>query len=222
MATVSVASVISRVSTLLQDTTNVRWPQAELAMYISDAQREVALFKPDACIKVSSVKLDSGTRQAIPSDGVALIEVTRNMGTNGSTPGNAIRVCSREILDAQYPGWHSSAQTVAPVHYTFAPNNQKGFFVYPPNTGAGYVEVVYNASPSDVSATGTLQIDDVWMPSIINYTMHRAYSKDAEYAANAQLAQAYYQAFVASLTGRTNAEQAISPNRSIQNPNAPK
>lgn len=218
MSNVSVNAAIERVSLLLQDVTNIRWPQDELLKFVSDGQREIALLKPDVCISISSLPLVSGTRQSIPSNGVSLIEITRNI------PGNAIRVVSREILDAQIPNWHGASPTAAVVHYTFNPSNQKGFFVYPPNNGSGVVEIVYNVSPAELTLGSTLQIDEVWLPSIVNYALYRAYSKDAEYAQNANLAVAYYQAFVASLTGRSGAEASIQSNAITApfNPNVPK
>ena len=59
------------------------------------------------------------------------------------------------------------------------------------------------------------------VPAIVNYALYRCYSKDAEYAANAQLAAAYYQAFNAQMVGRTNAEMGSDVNRNSAgtNPN---
>ena len=68
---------------------------------------------------------------------------------------------------------------------------------------------------------GTLDLDGTWVPAIVNYTLYRCYSKDAEYVANANLAVAYYQAFNAQMTARTAAEQAADVNRNSAgtNPN---
>ncbi|MCK2097522.1 DUF6682 family protein [Thauera aromatica] len=221
MATLTAANVISRVSTLLQDTTNIRWPVAELLQYISDAQREIVAFKPDACVKTAVSTLAAGTKQALPADGTTLIDITRNMGTNGTTPGRAPRLVTREILDAQNPNWHAGTPAAEVVHYTFDPQNQKAFYVYPPQpaSGQGSLELIYAAAPSEVAQGGSLQLDDTWMPAIVNYALYRCYSKDAEYAANANLAVAYYQAFNAQMVGRTSAEQAVDVNRnSAANP----
>ena len=49
---VTVQSVIDRVQKTLQDTTGVRWPVVdELVLWVNDAQREIALLKPDASAK---------------------------------------------------------------------------------------------------------------------------------------------------------------------------
>ena len=205
MATLTTTPILTRVAALIQDPTNVRWPKPELLAYLSDGQRELCLFKPDACAKTAVVNLVADTRQVLPSDGVVLIDVVRNMAGSKRAP----RVVTREILDVQTPDWHTSAPDVDIKYYTFDPQNQRVFYVYPPNTGTGSLEVVYAVSPPELADGDALQVDSVWLPALVNYVMYRCYSKDAEYAANANLAVAYYQAFTNLLAGKTSAEAAL-------------
>ena len=111
MATVTVASIVVKVQTILQDVTGIRWPEAELLGWLNDGQREVVLYKPNAFVTNENLQLVQGTRQDLPASGVQLIDVVRNMGTSGSAPGRAIRITMREILDAQVPDWHNPAIT---------------------------------------------------------------------------------------------------------------
>ena len=47
--TVTVQSVLDRVQQTLQDTAGIRWSSTnELVLWVNDAQREIALYKPDA------------------------------------------------------------------------------------------------------------------------------------------------------------------------------
>ena len=226
MATIQVNSLVSRAATLIQDATNVRWPTNELIDWLNDGQREIVLIKPQASVKNESVSLTTGsTKQSIPASGVQLIDVTRNMGSAGNTPGDSIRVVSREVLDAQRPSWHSDVNADGKIkHYMFDPRDPKTFYVYPkaPAT-AHYVEVIYSASPTDASAGGVIQIDDIYANALLDYILYRAYSKDAEYAGNAQLAVAHYQAFSNSLGAKTQNELSQNPNLSVAgfNPNVP-
>jgi hypothetical protein len=215
-------SVIQRASTLLQDTTNIRWPQAELLDWLNDGQREIVLFKPNAYSRNVVVPLVAGTKQALPADALALTEVVRNMGANGTTPGGAIRVVNREILDAQVPNWHAATPNAAAKHYIYNPLDPKVFYVYPPQpaTGQGRVEIIYPAVPGNITLADNILLDDIYLTVLVNYIMHRAYSKDTEYAANATLASAYYQAFTAMLGSKTASEAATNPNaRPAGNPN---
>lgn len=215
MAAIQVNDVVVRVGQLLQDTTHIRWPLAEKLQYITDAVREVCFYKPDACVKTAVTNLVAGTKQAIPAEGTTLIGIVRNMGVGGATPGFAPRAVMRDILDSQHPEWHKSAASAEVKHFIFDPQNQRVFYVYPPQpaTGQGSLELVYSAEPGNATENGTLDLDGTWLPAIVNYALYRCYSKDAEYAANAQLAAAYYQAFNAQMVGRTNAEQAADINR---------
>jgi hypothetical protein len=104
--TVTVQSVIDRVQVTLQDTTGIRWPVVgELVLFVNDAQREIALLKPDASATTANVQLVTGTRQTIPAAGNRLLALVRNMSdtSGGATGGRAIRLVSGEVLDAQTP-----------------------------------------------------------------------------------------------------------------------
>ena len=227
MATIQVNSLISKAATLIQDATNIRWPTDELLGWLNDGQREVVLLKPQACVKNESMSLTVGSsKQQIPASGIMLIDVSRNMGAAGSTPGDSIRITSREVLDAQRPSWHSDANADNKIkHYMFDPRDPKTFYIYPkaPAT-AWYVEVIYSASPTDCATGGTLQIDDIYANALLDYVLYRAYSKDAEYAQNAQLALAHYTAFSNSLGVKTQNEAQQNPAMVVTgfNPNVPK
>lgn len=223
MATITVSSVLTRCAVLLQDPTNIRWPQSELLDWLNDGQREIALYKPNAFVKNQSKQLSPGTKQALPADGVSLIDVVRNMGTNGTTPGNAVRAVSREILDSQTPSWHASTAAAAAKHFVYSVLDPKNFYVYPPNDGTGNVEIIYVAAPADATLGSTITLDDIFVTALVNYILYRAYSKDAEFAANATAAQAYYQAFQGNLAGKAGAEAASNPNAALMpfNPNLP-
>ena len=95
----------------------------------------------------------------------------------------------------------------------FDPQDQNQILVYPPqpSVSPGSLVITYAAAPTEAVAGGTLTIKDVWLPVIVNYVLFRLYSKDADYAGNANLATAYYQAFNAQLVGRGNAEGAADP-----------
>ena len=148
---VSVQSVIDRVQVTLQDTTGVRWPVAnELVLWVNDAQREIALFKPDASAQNETITLVAGTKQSIPSNGNRLLGVVRNMSAaSGGTGSRSIRLVEREVLDAQTPTWHDpassgdAAHSAVVKHYVYDDSNPRNFYVYPGVAGDAYVEIIY-------------------------------------------------------------------------------
>ena len=83
--TLTLTNILSRVEDTLQDTTNVRWSEAELIRYVNDAQREIVNLKPDTSADHANVQLAAGTEQSIPTVGLRLINVVRNMSAAGSS-----------------------------------------------------------------------------------------------------------------------------------------
>lgn len=227
MATITGTSLIDKVQTLIQDATGIRWPRDELLNYLNDGQREVVMLRPEASVSnVAKALIAGSTKQSLPDDGLMLIDVTRNMGANGTTPGRSIRIVSREVLDAQCPDWHTDTNTLGEVqHFMYDPRDPRNFYVYPKAPdGTWHIEIVYSSSPANTDdAGGVIGIDDIYSNALMDYVLYRAYSKDAEYTQNANLAAAYYGAFSNSLGVKTAAEQTRNPNLSAMpfNPNVP-
>jgi hypothetical protein len=214
MGTITAKSIIDKASIQLLDTSNVRWTRSELLGWVSDGQKQIVIISPNATNKVSVMKLAAGTRQEIPSDGWTLLEVIRSMGTSGTKPGRAIRNTSRELIDSYNPDWHADYPTATPRHYIFDPQDQTVFFVYPPNTGAGYVQLNYSPIPSTlVSEDDVISINDIFETPLLDYVLYRANSKDAEYAPGLQLAAGYLQTFMASMGQKSTSELGNSPNQ---------
>lgn len=217
MATVTVEAILLRAAVLLQDATNIRWPKLELLDWLNDGQREIVLKKPNAYVKNTALNLMSGSKQTIPGDGVQLLNIVRNL------PGNAIRIVDIEILDSQAPNWHMQPPQQQVIHYCYDERDLKSFYVYPPNNGAGVVELVYSAAPPNAQLTGVIAIDDIYLSALVDYVMYRAYGKDAEFAADPQRANNHYIAFSNALGGKMQLEAGFDPNSKARfNPNLPR
>lgn len=217
---VSVQSVIDRVQTTLQDTTGVRWPVVnELVLWINDAQREIALLKPDASARNTTITLTTGTKQEIPSDGNRLLRAVRNMSAASSGVGKrSVRLVQREVLDAQTPDWHDptvtgdAAHTSIVKHYVYDEQNPRNFYVYPGIEGDAYLEIIYSANPSTVAQGDNLDIPDIYANAVMNYVLYMAYMKDADYAGNNQRAASHFQIFTTSITGKGQVDALTTPN----------
>ena len=216
--TIAASSIIRRVVETMQDNTSVRWPVAELVRYLNDGQREVVLYRPDSMVTNATVALVSGAKQAIPSTGSKLIDVIRNTaGTKRS-----VRMTMRNILDTQSPNWYNLTGVTEILHYMYDPRDPKVFYVYPPAAASGAsVEVVYSAYPTDIAepadgavysaVTGNISLPDIYGNVLADYILYRAYTKDSEYAGNAQRAQAHYGAFQSALTTEMAGTTGVAP-----------
>jgi len=217
---ITVQSVIDRAQTVLQDTTGVRWPVvAELVLWVNDAQREIALLKPDASAVNDTITLIAGTKQAIPSGGNRLLKVVRNMSAASNGTGKrAVRLVDREVLDAQTPDWHDptvagdAAHNAVVKHYIYDESNPRNFYVYPGVSGAAYLEIIYSSNPAAVAQNDDLSIPDIFANAVMNYVLYMAYMKDAEYAGNQQRASSHFQLFTASVTGKGQIDAVTNPN----------
>ena len=219
--TITGANLLLRIEDTLQDTTNVRWSEAELLRYINDAQREIVNLRPDASADHANVQLATGTEQAIPDVGLRLIKVVRNMSAAGgsATGKRVIRIVDREILDSQEPDWHDptvtgdAAHTTVVKHYVFDEDDPRKYYVYPGVSGNAFVEIVFSRSPTDLANTSaTLYVDDIYANAIIDFVLYRAYMKDAEFAGNQQRASSHYQQYVGSVTQGAQVQTIVSPN----------
>lgn len=228
-------SIIQRAVAILQDTTSVRWPVDELVRGLNDGQREIVLYRPDSNTKVATGTLAAGTRQDLTtmtgvstSNPAKLIDITRNMAATSAK--KAVRLISREILDAQTPGWHNSTSAVDVIHFMFDSRDPRAFYVYPPATALAQLEIIFAAYPTDVatptgsdytSVSGSIGVADIYGNALLDYILYRAYMKDSEYAGNAQRAQAHYAAFANSLGIELKATLMNAPNMNVTyNPNA--
>ncbi len=217
---VTVNSVIDRVQTVLQDTTGVRWPVvAELVLWVNDAQREIALLKPDASAANDTITLVSGTKQTIPTDGNRLLKAVRNMSAaSGGDGKRAVRLVDREVLDAQTPDWHDpdvggdATHGSLVKHYLYDESNPRNFYVYPGVDGNAFLEIIYSANPSTVASGGNLSIPDIFANAVLNYVLYMAYMKDAEFAGNSQRASSHYQLFTSAITGKGQIDAVTNPN----------
>ncbi len=209
MATILASQLMDRAELILQDSTNIRWGRTELLGWLNDGQRAICEVRIDAYTKTSVVTLASGTKQALPSDGHALISVLRNMGTDGATPGKAVRKVPQALLDAATPDWHSATSNAVTLHYAYDPMSPRQFFVYPPAPGNSEVEIVYAASPPDVAAEGSaITLDDIYSNALVDYILYRAYSKDFELSGNDSRAAGHYDKFRTALGAKSAADAA--------------
>jgi hypothetical protein len=207
--------VIAAAQKILLDDTGVRWPATELLSYLNDGQREIVTLKPEANTVATPLQLAAGTRQSLPAGGVMLFAVTRNLGTDGQTPGPVVAEIPQQTLDAVLPGWHMAAPSATVLHFCFEERDPKRFLVYPPQPSAnrGYVEVLHSALPAECTLEGALSLADEYANLLGDYVLSRAYAKDTEAGSDAKAA-GYRQSFLQGLGVKEVAEAKNEPAKS--------
>jgi hypothetical protein len=214
MSTITGQTIATKVQKLLHDETAVRWTEAELVGWINSAQKEIVLYKPNSITSTLDYQLDPGTFQNVSAKAgfanvIQLLDVIRS--TTGGANGKAVTNISREILDSTLPDWHSVTATAVPLHYIHNPLDPKNFYVYPPNTGAGSVQILVAVEPTDlVALASNLSLDSIYESVVLDYVLYRAFSKDTEHTANMQRSAGHYNAFMSALKGKFQMENALS------------
>lgn len=180
------ADILVRAILQLNDVGFDRWSEQELSLYISEGQRVAAEKVPASTAKTAAILLTRGeTRHDLPDEAAILIDITRNLGANGATPGRSITRMGRAHLDQFYPGWHAADGAAVIKHYDYDPKSPFQFIVFPPAASDQdvYVEAVYSVSPEDISdMNAPLAVSNRFADALADYAVSRALSKDAEYA----------------------------------------
>lgn len=209
-----VSDIISRVRTILNDadSNGYRWTDAEIIDYVNDAQRLVAVYRPDSCSATAVSTLAAGSKQSIPTSGFRLLDVVRNVAADGTTPGRAITITARDTLDRFDPSWHTGAKSSTVKHFTYDERNPLQYFVFPPAKADTKVEVLYSKYPTAVTqSTNDLTVSDSYFEALINFVLFRCYAKEADFAANAQLAASYLSLFASVLGVKLQKDIAFGP-----------
>lgn len=202
-------------NTLLDEGTTKRWSDNDLTLFYNSAVLQLALVRPDSTAKTSAVLLSANTKQSLPSDGLRLIDITRNMGADGLTPGAAIIKAERAQLDAYNRNWHTDTASATVKNFTYDERNPKVFYVTPKNDGTGYVEIVYSSAPARVAAanisTTDIAVDDVYYGALKDWMLREAYQIEVSLVSEAR-ARAYERSFYQSLGLKYQTDRAASPN----------
>lgn len=213
MGMIKAQSIVTEALTTLLDPSQVRYSNTELLGYLNDGQREIVRLRPAANTVLSSIQLSAGTRQQIPAGGQELIDVIRGMGSDGQTPGRAVRQVDRHTLDAANPLWHQDTASLDIVHFMFDDRDPTHFYVTPPQPNpAGYVEVSYAAIPADIALTDSITLADSYSTGLLYYVLARAYAKDSG-SADFNKASNYQQLFMSLLSGDVAAQQRLMPDQ---------
>lgn len=214
MGIITAQEIIDTAETELLDTGNVTWAEVELLTFLNDGLRVIARFNPEAYILTTAFVLIAGCKQSIPIAGTGLNKIYRNIGTDGSTPGRAIREVDMDLMDRVSPDWNTVTTSAVVKNYMYNNKNPTVFWVYPPQpaSGFGYVEASYFAVPADIAIGVAITISDEYANAIRNYICMRAHMKETE-KAQLNKVQGYLAIFNADLGSNFSVDDIKNENR---------
>ena len=201
----------------LQDPAGVRWPATELVQHLHEGQRAIAQKRPDTTATVVTFSPAApGARHTLPAAAASLIDIPRNAAGRK----RAITKVDQVLLDATVRDWQGMTPSAEVLHFMHDLREPRVFLTYPPASTAAALELVYSAYPAATATaggaaastvTGNIDLPDEWATALRYYVLFRAWSKDAEYGGNPQLAATNYGLFKAELGEQLESAATVAP-----------
>lgn len=215
--TTAARSIIERAHVQLQDADGVRWPAYELVAWLNDAQRAYLEQRPDQKCTTQAVPLAQGFRQTIPAEALSLMDIPNN------STGAMRRITKVDLrtLDSVLPAWRSLTPASQVTHFIHDLREPRTFLVYPPVVAGTQVDMTYSLYPVDLpvpalggpasTVTGNIDLPDHAADALLNFVLYKAYSKDAEFGGNSQLAASYLALFNAATASQLQSTVTVAP-----------
>ena len=222
MGTLAASTFLTRVGrTLNEETPPVRWTEAELLEYLSDAQRAAVQLRSDVNPDTRIIDLVAGPKQTLPADAFELFDVIRNIARNPASPGptdpaikgRMVKFIGKDKLNESAQEWFDAEPGTA-KEYTYDTRARRTFYVSPPSPGNGHqIEIAVSKIPAEITDKATvIELDDTYQPALINYMLHRAFMKDIPVSGQAAARSvAHANAFIEALRERDTEERRLQP-----------
>jgi hypothetical protein len=211
------SEIISELGKQLNDVDQVTWTEASLIEYINSAQEMIVSIRPDAYSVITTMQMAAGSKQTIPSSALRLVDVKRNMGTDGNTPGRVVLPTEADALDLFQFNWNAATQVEVVKNFFYDERTPNSFYVDPPSDGTGYLEVAISRVPTKVTAAGdTLVLKDIYRNHIVQWCMFRAYSIEVDSVASRDRANNHQGAFYAMMGRKFERDAQFSPSEEVQ------
>jgi hypothetical protein len=200
---------------LYSDTAYDRISTATWIKYLNAAIRTLILVRPDAGATTESVQLAAGIKQSLPTAALRLLDITRNMGTDGSTAGRIITPSKRAHIDYSNLLWPAGTGETYIENFSYDANVPTIYYVTPPvsSTTNVYVEMSSSQLPTTITATGdTVSVNDIFFEPIVQYMLYKAYGADDE-GVEFEKAQSFLQNFFSLLQVEATVSAASGPEK---------
>lgn len=203
----SVTQLINDAARELQDESHVRWKREEILDYFNAAQRAFAEQRPDQLVQELDLTI-SGWRHELAANIHTLMDVTNN----GNTARKRITKTDVWVLDATVPGWRASAPQREVLHFMHDIRNPRELLFYPPAVANTIVRAVVQLAVTDLANEGLQpSVPERWMDALRHFVLFRAWSKDAEFGGNKELAANHLLLFNQILGVQSKAANEMAP-----------
>lgn len=213
--------IVEGVASDLTDPSYRIWSKATLTDYLNSALLVISEFRPDATSGIIDITLTPGTtKHSLPATARRLIDIVRNMGADGATPGKPIWAIDEATLNTYRPKWHSETGKTVIRNFIYDERVPTTFYSYPPAhaTTPVHVEAKVQQNPTLVTDVDndTVSMNDVWETAIRFWMMYRAYSKETDSFESRSLADKYLNDFAQLIGVKTSVVAKYTPSAEIR------
>lgn len=200
MSILTVGWMVDLVEKKILDEGNDDFSEAELIGFYNLTLRLIVSLVPRAYTITDKWLMSPGIFQSIPSDGIKLVSITMNKGTDGLTYGSPVTPASLDALRSMCPTWATDTAAQEIEHFIRIPDMDASFYVYPQSDGTGYIEGAYAATPptvvydeADDWRNERIPLSDEFVPAIPDGMLFHAYDDDTDIPGNTPRSQLHYQ-----------------------------
>ena len=206
MPTTTVGFCVNMAERKILDESNDEYSEQNLVDLYNLAIKEIVNLVPSSSSAMRTWKMSPTTKQMIPADAVGLVDVLVNMGTDGKTPGPAIRETTLKVMKALLPGWEAVTASAVIQHFMRIPESKTQFFIYPKSDGTNYLMADIVVLPALVLwdagqlwKVAVIGVDDTYSHAVINGMVYIAYDDDSDTPGNTPRSQMFYTRFLQDL-----------------------
>lgn len=205
--------VIDLINSITNDSGNITYQLPEVILSINDAQRMVCIYRPDACSSTGVFSLSFSSIQTLSSPARRLLGVTKNMGSDGATPGQYINKTTETELNLFDPSWNTETGQVV-LGYAYDEARPDEFIVYPYPTSTHNIEIKTADNPTDIaSGASSISVSDSYAPCLVSWACYRLFSRDGSESPNYSRADSHKQTVFDMLGVKSQADIIVSPNK---------
>lgn len=176
-------NIIDEALILLEDSGQLRFTDEMLLTFINEAMTNIVTLKPTANVVYSVKSLLDGVYQPLAANELYLLDIVYNTNSDGSLQGSSPRRVKKATLDFSNTDWTASTHADEVMYYMYDSDGTRVFFVYPPNTGDGYVYSKTTNIPTRLtSASESIVLREEYRLPLIYYVCAKAFMVDSDIA----------------------------------------
>lgn len=207
--------VLAPVRQQLADTVEpYRRADPTLLGYLTLAQQQVVLARPDAYSVIRPFECAAGSEQAIPDDAYRFLGGVQNLGADGATPGRAIANTDMGAKDAYDPNWRVTVGTKPEVREcVFDALLPRTFWVAPAVPANPTVQIGIRLSlvpPALKTTDDALVVPPLYAMALVAFTLGLAYGENSE-VGDKQLGVQYWNQAMALIGAKSKTEAGLPP-----------